>query len=226
MEKIILKAVIGSKAYNLDTPESDTDVMGIFVVSTEKILGVYNITDTVVHHNPDETYHEVGKFVHLALKGNPTILELLFTDKYLTLTEEGKLLVANRKAFLSNVIYHSYAGYALSQAQRLAKRGYDFKRYSKHARHCFRVLLQGRELLEKGTLHVRLSDTQREELFKVGELPPDKILERFDKEFQKFKDIKSVLPDKPDYETINKVLLQIRMMNMNLTIEKIIEGER
>ena len=224
MSKIILKAIVGSRAYGLDTPESDTDVMGIFVVPTKQILGIYGITETIVRHNPDETFHEVGKFVHLALKGNPTILELLFADQYLTLTEEGKLLIANRKSFLSNVIFKTYAGYALSQAHRLKKRGDDFVRYSKHARHCFRLLQQGRELLETGELHLKVKN--RDELFEIGKLPPDKLLKKFEKELKRFDQIKSVLPDKPDYDRINDVLLQIRMMNLEMKKENFIDKER
>ena len=215
-KKIILEAVVGSKAYGLDTPESDEDIMGIFVEPTNKILGLEPIKETIVHHDPDRSYHEVGKFMRLAIKANPTILELLFLPKYRILTKEGQLLIEHRKAFLSNAIFNSYGGYAISQAYKLNRRGNSFSsktknRYPKHARHCFRLLDQGRQLLETGTLNVRVRS--RERLFEIGQLPPSQLVNLFEKEFSEFKKIKSILPDKPSYEELNEILLEIRRMN-------------
>ncbi len=209
--KIILKAIVGSKAYGLDTPESDEDIMGVFVAPTEEILGLKPIKETIVQHNPDISFHEVGKFMKLAIKANPTILELLFIPEYLILTKEGKLLVENRKYFLSNIIFNSYGGYALSQAYKLNRKGNDFKRYKKHARHCFRLLQQGKQLLETGTLDVRVKN--RDELFEISNLSPAELIKHFEDEFQQFKEIKSILPDKPNYEKLNEVLLEIRRIN-------------
>lgn len=156
--------------------------------------------------------------MQLAVKGNPTILEMLFLDGYLQLTKAGKMLVDNRHLFLSNVIYKSYGGYALSQARKLNARGGTYgsgrsNRYEKHTRHCFRLLYQGKELLETGTLTVRVSPKMREELFAIGKMSPDQIIDKFEKEFSEFDKIQSVLPDKPDMVAINKLLLKIRKGN-------------
>lgn len=214
--KIIIEALCGSKAYGLDTPESDEDIKGVFVAPTEDILGLFKPNETIDKTNPDICYHEVGKFIHLAMKGNPTILEILFLPEFRILTDEGKILVDNRKLFLSNVIYKSYGGYAISQARKLNARGDSFSsetknRYAKHARHCFRLLNQGKQLLETGDLTVRVNN--RDELFSIGQMPVKELVDRFEEEFKKFDEIKSVLPDKPDYEKVNEILLQIRRAN-------------
>ena len=118
-------------------------------------------------------------------------------------------------ASLSNVIRHSYGGYAISQARKLNARRGSFSsqtknRYAKHARHCFRLLWQGRQLLETGSLTVHVTTAQRDELFAIGELPPSQLLDRFEQEFRVFDDVTGVLPDKPDIETVDRVLLKIR----------------
>lgn len=213
-QNIILEGITGSKAYGLDHADSDEDIKGIYVAPTREILGLYPVKETIDHTEPDWTYHEVGKFIQLAMKCNPTILEMLFLDGYKVLGKHGKMLVDNRHLFLSNIVYKSYGGYAISQARKLNARG-SFgngrnKRYEKHARHCFRLLKQGRELLETGTLTVRVSPAQREELFAISKLPVDELVERFEKEFGEFDKIQSVLPDKPDVERINELLLKIR----------------
>jgi len=219
-DNIILEGITGSKAYGLDTKDSDTDIKGIYVAPTEQVLslGYDKKHATKDHVDPDWVYHEVEKFMGLAMNGNPTILELLFLEGYTVLTKHGKMLVDNRHLFLSNVIYKSYGGYALSQARKLNARGGTYgsgrsNRYSKHTRHCFRLLYQGKELLETGNLTVRVTPEMRKELFAIGEASPAEIIDRFEKEFAEFDKIKSVLPDQPNKEEINKILLKIRKGN-------------
>lgn len=224
-ENIIIEGITGSRAYGLDTEDSDTDIKGVYVAPTQSVLSLeasslgYNKKHATKDHvDPDWVYHEVEKFINLALKANPTILEMLFLDGYTALSKHGKMLVDNRHLFLSNTVYKSYGGYALSQARKLNARGGTYgngrnNRYSKHTRHCFRLLYQGKELLETGTLTVRVTPEMRKELFAIGEFSPQEIISKFEKDFAEFDKIKSVLPDKPDIEAINKLLLRIRKGN-------------
>jgi len=211
--KIILKGIVGSHAYGLNTPESDVDVHGIFVYPTSKVLSLHKGDQTFTTTDPDTAFHEVEKFVRLASKCNPTVLELLYLNDYQVLTEEGKMLVDNREYFLSKKIYHTYGGYALAQAKKLYKKGMNFTRYAKHARHCFRLLLQGKQLLSEGDLTIKVSKEVREYLLNLGEVFPESLLELFDKEYKQFDKIESSLPDSPNWDKINKILLQIRRMN-------------
>lgn len=209
--KIILEGIVGSVAYGLDTPQSDIDIKGVFVYPTEKILSLSKGKETINKNNPDIEYHEVEKFIRLALNCNPTILELLFLKEYRVLTPEGKMLVKNRYSFLSKKVYKTYGGYALSQAKKLLKKGETFTRYKKHARHCFRLLQQGRQLLEEHNLTVKVSN--RDELFAISDMAPDELYFKFEKEFKEFDAINTSLPDNPDYDKINKLLLEIRRKN-------------
>jgi predicted nucleotidyltransferase len=189
--KVILKALVGSHLYGLDNEESDFDYNGIFVEPTSSVLSLRKLNPTYVTHNPDCTLHEVEKFMLLAAKGNPTVLELLFCPSYVTLEHEGRLLLTNREYFLSDAVRNSFGGYAYQQAVKLQKResegriGFNpavTKRYAKHARHCFRLLRQGKELLETGTLNPVLPDP--EEYFRIGELPVETLVRKFHEEYE------------------------------------------
>jgi len=207
----VFSTVVGSIAYGTNTPESDIDIKGIFVYPTEKILSLNKGKETINRNNPDIEYHEVEKFIRLASKCNPTILEMLYLDKYSIVEPEAKLLIDNRSSFLSVTIYKSYGGYALSQAKKLYIKGMNFTRYEKHSRHCFRLLLQGKQLLETGNLNVKIDNP--EELFNISKLSPEDLINKFEEEFKEFDKIKTDLPPLPNYEKINEILLKIREMN-------------
>lgn len=220
-QNIILEGVTGSKAYGLDHADSDEDIKGIYVAPTSEILSLPSLQpkDTIDHVDPDWVYHEIGKYISLALKCNPTVTELLWLEGYRVLTKQGHMLVDNRHLFLSTpYVKNAYTGYCFSQAHKLVARGGTYgngrnKRFAKHTRHLLRLLYQGRELLETGHLTVRVTTEIREELFAAGELPPEKVIDRFSDEIKGFDQIQSVLPDKPDIEGVNKLLIRIRKGN-------------
>lgn len=224
-DNIILEGVTGSTAYGLNTENSDIDVKGVYLLPTDMVLSIgFNPQKTTKDHvDPDWVYHEVGKFMKLVIAGNPTVTELLYLDEYTILTPVGQLLIDNRAAFLSTkAVMDAYRGYALSQALRLNNRtqqgldGYDSalkKRFAKHTRHCFRLLMQARQLLETGTLKVKVSPEEREYLFAMGEKDVDTVVKEFRLQDSQFENVVSVLPDEPDVDKLNKLLFEIRMTN-------------
>ena len=215
-DNIILEGITGSVAYGLNTPTSDIDIKGVFITPTNQLLGFFPGADTKNHVDPDWCYHEIGKFIELAMKCNPTILEMLFLTEYEKLTEIGKLLVDNRHLFLSNIARKSYGGYCMSQAQLLNRRGDSYgdgkaNRYEKHTRHLFRLLQQGSELLQTGKITVKVNN--RDELFAYGKLPPEEVVTLFGQKLAEFDAIKSILPDVPDKKAVSDLLVKIRKEN-------------
>lgn len=222
---IVLEGVTGSTAYGLATENSDVDIKGVYLLPTEEVLKIgFDPQHTTKDHvDPDWVYHEVGKFMKLVISGNPTVTELLYLDEYTQLSPIGQMLIDNRDAFLSTkAVMNAYRGYAFAQAKRLNNRteqgldGYDSSlknRFAKHTRHCFRLLMQARQLLETGTLNVRVTPEQREYLFAMGEKTADEVVQEFMRQDAEFENIKSVLPDEPDYDRLNNLLYEIRMNN-------------
>lgn len=165
---ILLSGVVGSTAYGLTGPHSDIDKLAVFAYPTTAILGLHPPADSLVETLPDRTMHEAGKYVRLALAGNPTVTELLWLDTYETTTDLGKQLVNIRSAFLSaGRVRDAYLGYATGQFRRLERRGDGTfsadtaKRTAKHARHLMRLCWQGFELYSTGLLPIRVDDPGR-----------------------------------------------------------------
>lgn len=163
---ILLKGVVGSTAYGLATPESDVDYMGVFLEPRESFLGLrpFDDKDSTVHRTGTEediTIHELGKFMRLALKSNPAILEMLWLPEYTETSQWGDFLLDCRHWFASaELVKNAYLGYATQQFKLLERRG-DFgpdmkKRTEKHARHLYRLLIQGYDLYRTGELNVVL----------------------------------------------------------------------
>lgn len=214
---VILKGICGSRAYGMATEASDVDLKGIYVASTVDLTLLDPPPDTYIHTNPDLEFHEVGKFVRLALKCNPTVTEQLWLNSYEILSEYGEWLVDIRQSFLSRKqVAGAFGGYAMDQVKRLQRRDDGSfssdtkKRTSKHARHIFRLLLQGKQLLQTGELQVRVDDPQR--LFELGEMKPDDIVRLFEEEYKNFLDSEadSKLPEYPDRIEVNRILRLIR----------------
>lgn len=75
----ILKVLVGSHAHGLATPESDYDYRGVYVIPTKDILSLgfnYKGSHWIEGETEDNTSYEIGHFLHLATKCNPTILEV------------------------------------------------------------------------------------------------------------------------------------------------------
>lgn len=220
---MLIRAIVGSTAYGLAREGSDVDMLGVFVVPTRDFWKLDQVEQT--YHKTqadgaeyDYTYHEVGKYVRLALQCNPSVLELLWLDDYEFLAPHGMDLVDIREAFLSEPFVRSaFGGYAQQQLSRLVKRNLEgktgfssdtAKRTSKHARHCFRLLRQGRQLLETGLMTVRVANP--EDYWAFDNYTVDEIVEQFTAEDLLFQRAVSVLPPEPDFRTVESLLLDIR----------------
>jgi predicted nucleotidyltransferase len=214
---VILQGVVGSTAYGLSTPDSDVDRLGVFTATVPELLGMQPVQESLVRTDPDSTHHELRKFLHLAAKGNPTVLELLFLESYEIAEDAGWLLLENSDAFLSQRIRRTYGGYALQQVKRLEVRedgsfSSDLrKRRRKHQRHIARLVIQCEEALEIGQLRVRLTPAQIAEVREVeGIENTEQLVEWFSERDDRIRNMPSDLPLDADWDRINELLLQIR----------------
>jgi predicted nucleotidyltransferase len=170
--EILLQGIVGSTAYGFATENSDVDRLGLYASPTILLHGLGEPKESYVTTKPDLTLHEARKWCRLALKCNPTAMELVWLpdDLYDIRTALGDELIAIRRSFLSaKAVRNSYLGYATSQLTKMkhahkqearyasANIGADSRdRQHKHARHLVRLVLQGIELHQGGDLIVRL----------------------------------------------------------------------
>lgn len=221
-KSIILSGIVGSKAYSLDTEESDTDRLGIFAVKTDQLFRLNSPQETISTTNPDITLHEAAKYCRLAIGCNPTVLELLWLP--IQLIEYGTTLGVDlrkqRADFLSaKRVRDAYLGYATQQFSRLKSRNDGSfssdtrKRTAKHARHLIRLLIQGMYLYRYGILKIRLDDP--EEVRELGDQVAEGNLNVAEKRMRAAEDFfnssTSPLPNSPNIEAINQWLYKVRL---------------
>lgn len=224
---IILHGVVGSHAYGMNHAGSDIDTAGIFMLPMSKLISLFEPVETVCRTDgadkddqPDYTFHELRKYMNLAMKNNPTALEYLWLDEYLALTEVGQVLINNRSHFLSQIVRKSYGGYARQQLHRLRSTG-NFgsdlkKRQAKNARHLTRLCIQAKGVLERGKLQVKLTELEKNLCFYMGDLAvenPDYFAECAELMLDDVDACKSDLPERPDADYLDSLYRHLRTMN-------------
>lgn len=114
---LLLECISGSRAYGLDTAQSDTDIKGVFYLPRSAYFGIGYLPQ-VSNDTNDEVYYEIGRFVNLLLKNNPNLLELLATPTDCILYRHPLMDKLPLRLFLSRKCKDSFAGYALSQIRK------------------------------------------------------------------------------------------------------------
>lgn len=210
--KTVLSAVVGSHAYGLNHSGSDVDKMSIFVAPTVEVAGMFwnaqrESSSTAGPVGDDDSSHEIGKFLRLVLKSNPTLIELLFMDDYEILDEVGQGMVDLRdKMLYTEGIRNAYLGYAFAQHARVRNEFPDHK--PKMARHCLRISRQATELLTTGAMDVKVPN--RQEYFDLTEMSFTDMDEVMVQAIEEIRHAESVLPDKPDKDAVNEFLKEVR----------------
>ena len=147
-DRQILRTVIGSRAYGLDGPGSDTDRRGVFLPTADRHWSLDGVPDVLRDDDREEMAWELARFLELALKANPTVLEVLFTPLIEHATPLGRELLELRPAFLSTRLHDTCGGYAEQQFAKLRRRADAGKPVNwKHAAHCLRLLATGARAL-------------------------------------------------------------------------------
>lgn len=117
---IVLFGLGGSHAYGTEVETSDLDVRGIATNTRERIYLGQQFEQSV-DTQTDTTIYSFDKIVKLFCSCNPNTIELLGLkpEHYLYISDIGKMLLDNRRIFLSMRAINSFGGYANSQLRRL-----------------------------------------------------------------------------------------------------------
>ncbi len=213
-QHVIYRCVLGSRAYGLETDTSDTDIRGVYLAPAELQWSLYGAPEQFEDNEEQSCHWELQKFVVMALKANPNILECLYSPLVEKTTGVGEELLGIRNRFLSQMVFQTFNGYALSQFKKIEQdlRNHGNVRW-KHAMHLLRLLLSGAATLREGQVPVQVG-AHREELLAVkrGEFSWEQVDEwrqRLHHDFElALMDTK--LPLRPDYEAANRLLIHAR----------------
>lgn len=227
--EICLLARTGSRAYNFALPDSDYDQRG-FGIQTDinRILGLERPRD-YQSGTVDGYIWDITKFTRLAAKCNTNALDILFAvpENILQDSDIGNIYRNARSKFLStHYLYQVLKGYAYqeylkttgqkkqgdlgtSRRKNIEKFGYS----GKNAHHCLRLLLVGIHTFKTGIFKTAWSgdepDWQLLMDLKTHKCSLERFTEAYYEIIQRFESaaIQSILPDDPDWDTINNILV-------------------
>ena len=215
-QRIIYRCVIGSRAYGLDDDQSDTDRRGFYLPPAELHWSLYGVPEQLENEETQEAYWEIQKFIVLALKANPNVLECLYCPIVELATPLAQELLAMREAFLSKLVFQTYSGYVASQFKKMQTDIRNQGRVKwKHVMHLIRLLISGIDVLREGQVIVEVGE-ERDKLLAIkrGETSfaeadawRMRLQVEFERAFQQ-----TALPDRPDYERVNEFLIHARKL--------------
>lgn len=214
----IYSCVVGSRAYGLAGPGSDTDRRGVFLTPTHLFWGLDKPPSHVDGPGEEQFSWELERLCELALQANPTVLECLWSPLVTHITAPGKELLAIRGAFLSQRVGQSYGSYAQDQLKRLeAARRKTGEVKWKQAMHMIRLLMAGAAVLRTQKVLVDVSE-HREPLLAVkrGQRTWPEVLEwasTLENELSEAAQ-NTVLPAEPDRDAVSDFLTRTRRANL------------
>ena len=216
---IVYSAVVGSRAYGLETRNSDTDIRGVYLAPVRTVLSMGGFPGQFEDHHNQSCHWELQKFLTLLCQSNPTALETLFSPDPTCHSQLADELRTNRQRFLSRQILQTFHGYADRQFLKMQRdlRTHDAVRW-KHAMHLIRLLISGTETLQSGNLILNVAHHRQQLLdIKNGLLSFDQVTRLKNELSAAFNDAAShsPLPDTPDSSFANSFLINSRISSLN-----------
>jgi predicted nucleotidyltransferase len=236
-ENTILQGLVGSTVHGVGTGSDDRDEMGICIEDPRHVIGLHPPFEQYIWRTQPEgvrsgpgdldlVVYSLRKWASLALKGNPSIILLLFTpeDSLVKNSSVGTVLREEiAPAFLSKKLAAPYLGYMTQQRERLLgqrgqmrvtrtelieKYGYD----TKYAYHMLRLGIQGSEILRTGKLTIPMDPIDIDFLLRVrnGQYSLDTVValaKRLEEQLTELKE-SSPLPDEPDFNFVEEFVVR------------------
>lgn len=206
-----LRVIIGSTIHGLSVAGTDDlDLMGVKIERIGEAIGIGDVFEKPFEQHVwrtqpegvpsgagdvDLTVYSLRKYLYLACKSNPTILNLLFVneaDRHLDLPLASHLRALTPK-IISREAAFRYRSYLRAQRERLlGLRGQKHTGYTrrqkymseagwdtKYAMHMIRIGVQGVELMETGRITLPMPEPQRGLVFAVrlGEVEMPDVIE-------------------------------------------------
>lgn len=216
METIIHKVVVGSRLHKLNNDNSDYDYRGIFTVPLIEIISPFRRQKNTswIEGKDDDTSFELINFVKMATSGNPTVLEILWSDMIIESSVLGAILVDQKWHLLdTDRIYKAHLGYSFNQQKKMDLYNPDPIRTPKTICAYIRALRQGTQLLYTGNFDTEYNYPDRDFLLEIKYDYKRSMVGRVSELMQQARQeleeayTKTTLVLKPNFEWIENFLL-------------------
>lgn len=245
---VILRSVVGSTVHGVNVQDGieDRDEMGIAIEPIASALSLAGEFEQIIHRTAairegkhdarsmagdlDLCIYSLRKYLRLALKGNPTILVLLFVrgDAIVRMDARGAHLQELAPKIISRRAGGAFLGYMQAQRQRMmGERGslkvhrpelveqYGFD--TKYAMHMCRLGIQGCELMRTGRVTLPMPEPERQWLrdLRLGLVSEQEALTRSGEWERELKDSweQSPLPRDPDTAAVEQWMCSMYLEN-------------
>lgn len=217
---VLFSKVWGSHSHDTQLPGSDVDYTGVYVAYNRDFFGLHPPSDTLSGNKPDYQVHEVKKFCDLLLKGNPGIIEMLFTDRFMWFDQKWKPLRDARRKFLCATVVRQYLGYSQAQLQRFrhskpvhSKGGVAGEKWCYHM---VRVAWDAERISRGDEPKVWKDGPEKEKLMAIrtGAWTTEQAVKEAEETISRVDALRPwPIPEKAEEEFLNNWLLWIRGMN-------------
>jgi predicted nucleotidyltransferase len=219
-----MRVLVGSQAHGLATEKSDFDWRGVFIYKTSEILTLNAPKDQTswIEGKEDDTSWELSKFLLMATKCNPTILEAFLAPRNAKSEwgDEEEKYGEELRALFPHVwnsvdVHNAFVGYGLNQRKKFLED--KDKRSPKYACAYLRTLYNAWELLSTGTFSVDMREAEifsTLKLWKSGQFTLGGVINKTHEWEEKVhKTFDSHAPKKTNIEPINEFILKVRRDN-------------
>ncbi len=118
---LLYEYIRGSHCHGTNTPTSDVDTGGVYILPDKTLLGLGNdYAEIIEDEKHDNCWYELNRFCELLLKSNPTVIESLFVDDEFVIYMHPvfKILRDNRDMFITKECFNPFTGYAIAQIKK------------------------------------------------------------------------------------------------------------
>ena len=201
----------GSHAYGTNVEGSDLDIRGVALNSREDLLGLGEF-EHYVDTQTDTTIYSFNKAVKLMCSGNPNMLEQLGNADELVISYSPmtKLLMDNKKLFLSRRVIYSFGGFAGKLIQKADTLDKD----------PIRVYLMLFDILEKGEIKTyRDNDHNFLTQLRNGEYDYKEIRQQLIPAYESRLSVdksETYLPDNVDWKRVNELVITVNEESLKI----------
>lgn len=219
----ILKVLVGSRSHGLHNEDSDYDYRGVFVQPTSEILklGSKVKNNSWFEGKEDQTMYEIGHFLHLATKSNPSILEVFKApgqqinpkgtgEKHFSVLGD-ELIELFPYVWNPNDAYNAFVGYSCNQQKKMLQK--KDGRHAKFAVAYLRTLINLCDLLKTGDFSLEIKDEAiKKDLLRIrsGDFTPGEVIDLAESLIEEAKILRDQCKHEPNIDKVNEFLLKVR----------------
>lgn len=120
--RLLYEYIRGSHAYGLNVEGSDIDTSGVYICNPNELLGLgFDYKEQVSDSKHDNVWFEIGNYLKLLLKSNPTVMESLFIPEDKIIGKVSPIfqpILSNKNEFITKQLFNPLFGYGKSQIEK------------------------------------------------------------------------------------------------------------